>query len=146
MNDFSFQNTTKVHFGKEALSKLSSEVIKAGHRVLLVYGGSTVKRVGLYDRIVSELKKEDIEIFDYDLVIPISIPAAGCARTIRSMLASASAAVLPLTVPRQLPHWQKQTQTTAGIWSGQGSRSPMRCRSMPYRHAVPAVSSAALWI
>ena len=70
MNDFSFQNTTKVHFGKEALSKLSSEVIKAGHRVLLVYGGSSIKRFGLYDRIISELKKEDIEIFDYDLVKP----------------------------------------------------------------------------
>lgn len=70
MNDFSFQNTTKVHFGREALSKLSMEVIKYADKVLLVYGGTFLKKCGLYDRIVNELKKENIEIFDYDLVKP----------------------------------------------------------------------------
>jgi len=70
MNDFSFQNTTKVHFGKDSLTKLSSELIRYGNRVLLVYGGSFLKQCGLYDKIVNEIKKEDIEIFDYDLVKP----------------------------------------------------------------------------
>ena len=64
MNDFSFQNTTRVHFGKNALSKLSSEVIRYGNKVLLVYGGTFLKKCGLYDKIVNELKKENIEIFD----------------------------------------------------------------------------------
>ncbi len=70
MNDFSFQNTTRVHFGKEALTKLPSEAIKYGHRILLVYGGTFLKQCGLYDKIVNELKKEDVEIFDYDKVKP----------------------------------------------------------------------------
>ena len=70
MNDLSFQNTTKVHFGKESLTKLSSEVVKYGKKVLLVYDGRFLKQCGLYDKIVNELKKEDIEIFDYDLVKP----------------------------------------------------------------------------
>lgn len=70
MNDFSFQNTTKVHFGKEALGKLAPEVSRFGKKVLLVYGGTYLKQCGLYDKIVNELKKGDIEIFDYDLVKP----------------------------------------------------------------------------
>lgn len=70
MNDFAFQNTTKVHFGKNALTHLAEELIKYGNKVLLVYGGTYLKTCGLYDKIVSEIKKEDIEIFDYDLVKP----------------------------------------------------------------------------
>jgi len=69
-NDFSFQNTTKVHFGRNALSKLSSEIIKYSRNVLLVYGGSSVKKYGLYDKVISELKKENITVYDYDLVKP----------------------------------------------------------------------------
>lgn len=70
MNDFTFQNTTKVIFGKNALSHLSEELIKYGNKVLLVYGGTYLKTCGLYDKIVNEIKKEDIEIFDYDFVKP----------------------------------------------------------------------------
>lgn len=70
MNDFSFQNTTKVHFGREAMTKMAGEMIKYGHKVLLVYGGTYVKTTGLFDRIVNEIKKEDIEIFEYDRVKP----------------------------------------------------------------------------
>ena len=69
-NDFSFQNTTKVHFGRNALSKLAAETAPYGNKILLVYGGKSVKRIGLYDRVVEELKKADAEIFDYDLVKP----------------------------------------------------------------------------
>ena len=69
-NDFSFQNTTKVHFGRNALSKLSSEIIRYSDSVLLVYGGRSVKKYGLYDKVVNELKKENITVYDYDLVKP----------------------------------------------------------------------------
>lgn len=69
-NDFSFQNTTKIHFGRNALSKLSSEIIRYSDSVLLVYGGRSVKKYGLYDKVVYELKKENITVYDYDLVKP----------------------------------------------------------------------------
>ncbi len=38
MNDFVFQNTTKVYFGKDQLKSLGAELKKYGQRVLLVYG------------------------------------------------------------------------------------------------------------
>ena len=70
MNDFSFQNTTKVHFGKGALDKLAGEVGKYAKKVLLVYGGRSIKRIGLYDRVVNLLQDGGIEVYDYDLVKP----------------------------------------------------------------------------
>ena len=70
MNDFSFQNTTKAIFGKNALGSLSKELSAYGKKVLLVYGGGSVKRTGLYDRVISELNKDDFTCYDYDLVKP----------------------------------------------------------------------------
>ncbi len=43
MNDFVFQNTTKVYFGKDQLQHLGEELKKYGHRVLPVYGGGTLQ-------------------------------------------------------------------------------------------------------
>ena len=51
MNDFVFDIPTKVYFGREQLSHLSSELKKYGKRVLLTYGGGSIKSNGLYDRI-----------------------------------------------------------------------------------------------
>ena len=42
MNDFQFQNTTKVYFGKNQLHHLHEEVKKYGNKVLLVYEGKAV--------------------------------------------------------------------------------------------------------
>lgn len=41
MNDFQFQNTTKVYFGKDQLGHLHEEVLKHGKNVLVVYGGGS---------------------------------------------------------------------------------------------------------
>ena len=53
MNDFIFHNTTKVYFGKDQLTHLPEELAKWGKRVLLVYGGGSIKRNGLYDAIMT---------------------------------------------------------------------------------------------
>ncbi|MBR3357696.1 MAG: iron-containing alcohol dehydrogenase [Solobacterium sp.] len=68
MNDFSFQNTTKVHFGRNALDKMAAEIGRYGKKILLVYGGRSIKKYGLYDKVREELK--DFELYDYDLVKP----------------------------------------------------------------------------
>lgn len=47
MKDFIFSNTTKVYFGKDQLQHLSEEISKFGKKVLLVYGGGSIKRIGL---------------------------------------------------------------------------------------------------
>ena len=53
--DFTFYNPTRIHFGKNALSKLKEEISLYGENVLLVYGKGSVKRIGLYDEVVKIL-------------------------------------------------------------------------------------------
>lgn len=57
MNDFVFQNTTKIYFGKNQFHHLSEEIKQFGSRVLLVYGGGSIKKIGLYDKVMAELKE-----------------------------------------------------------------------------------------
>ena len=57
MRDFVFENKTKVYFGKEQMCHLHEEVARFGKRVLMVYGGGSIKRIGLYDKVMAELQK-----------------------------------------------------------------------------------------
>ncbi|MBO6046977.1 MAG: iron-containing alcohol dehydrogenase [Erysipelotrichaceae bacterium] len=68
MKDFSFQNTTKVHFGQNAMDKMYGEMSQYGTKVLLVYGGAYVKTSGLFDKVVSKLG--DLKVYEYDKVVP----------------------------------------------------------------------------
>lgn len=70
MNDFTFQNTTKVYFGKNQLQHLHEEVLRYGDKVLLVYGGNSVKRSGLYGRVMDELKSNNITVYELGGVEP----------------------------------------------------------------------------
>lgn len=70
MNDFQFQNTTKVYFGKDQLHHLHEEVLRYGDRVLLAYGGSSIKRNGLYDKAIDELKSNGITVYELPGVEP----------------------------------------------------------------------------
>lgn len=60
--DFSYQNPTRIHFGKEALKKLPEELSYVGKQVLLVYGTGSIKSTGLYDTILSLLKRAGKEV------------------------------------------------------------------------------------
>ena len=55
MDNFQFCTPTKVHFGKGSLDKLHDEVVAIGKKVLLVYGGQSIKRSGLYDQVKAKL-------------------------------------------------------------------------------------------
>lgn len=70
MNDFQFQNTTKVYFGKDQLGHLHEEVLKYGKSVLVVYGGGSIKKIGLYDKVIKELKENNIEVYELAGVEP----------------------------------------------------------------------------
>lgn len=52
MNDFMYYNPVRVHFGADAMSHLPEELGKFGANVLLTYGGGSIKRTGLYDRVL----------------------------------------------------------------------------------------------
>ena len=64
MRDFVFENKTKVYFGKEQLCHLHEEVARFGKRVLLVYGGGSIKRIGLHDKVMAELQKAGANVFE----------------------------------------------------------------------------------
>lgn len=59
---FSFQNPTRIHFGRDALSYLAPELSRCGPRVLLVYGTGSIKQTGLYDEVLRILKRAKKEV------------------------------------------------------------------------------------
>ncbi|XWN37653.1 MAG: iron-containing alcohol dehydrogenase [Balneola sp.] len=62
MLNFEFQNPTKIIFGKDQISKLSSE-IPENSKVLMVYGGGSIKKNGVYDQVTKALKEFDVTEF-----------------------------------------------------------------------------------
>ncbi|CDZ75271.1 NADH-dependent butanol dehydrogenase A [Peptoniphilus sp. ING2-D1G] len=60
MQDFIYEVGTKILFGKNQMSKLPREILKYGSRVLMVYGGGSIKRTGIYDMVTKLLKDNDI--------------------------------------------------------------------------------------
>lgn len=61
INNFVYYNPTKIYFGDQQLSHLAEEVKKHGDKALLVYGGGSIRKNGLYDRIMSILSGAGIE-------------------------------------------------------------------------------------
>ena len=49
MNNFVYDIPTKVYFGENQLGNLGKELSQFGKRVLLTYGGGSIKKIGLYD-------------------------------------------------------------------------------------------------
>ena len=70
MNSFVYNIPTKVYFGENQLGHLGEELRKFGRRVLLTYGGGSIKRNGLYDRVIEELRKADLEVFELSGIEP----------------------------------------------------------------------------
>ena len=70
MNDFIYYNPDKVYFGKNQIEKLPAELLKYGKKVLLVYGGGSIKKNGLYDKVTNLMKENNIEWFELSGVEP----------------------------------------------------------------------------
>ena len=70
LGNFTYCNPTKLYFGKDALDGLNAELPKYGKNVLLVYGGGSVKKNGIYDKVVSVLKANGKEVFEDAGVMP----------------------------------------------------------------------------
>lgn len=62
MLNFSYQNPTRIVFGKDQLGQLT-KLIPAGSKVLLLYGGGSIKRNGVYDQVVAGLAEFDWQEF-----------------------------------------------------------------------------------
>ena len=70
LGNFTYCNPTKLYFGKNALDGLNTELPKYGKNVLLVYGGGSIKKNGIYDKVVSVLKANGKEVFEDAGVMP----------------------------------------------------------------------------
>lgn len=70
LGNFTYCNPTRLHFGEQALDNLSEELAKYGQRVLLVYGGGSIKRTGLYEQVTAILKESGKEVIEDAGVMP----------------------------------------------------------------------------
>lgn len=70
LGNFTYKNPTKLYFGKDALDGLYEELPKYGKNVLLVYGGGSIKKNGIYDKIVAILRASGKNIYEDGGVMP----------------------------------------------------------------------------
>ncbi len=70
MNNFTFQNITKIIFGRGTENSVGQETAKYSKKVLLHYGGGSIKKTGLYDRVVKSLKDAGVEYVELGGVKP----------------------------------------------------------------------------
>lgn len=57
LGNFTYCNPTKLYFGKGAIANLKTELEKFGKNVMLVYGGGSIKKNGIYDQVIGILKE-----------------------------------------------------------------------------------------
>lgn len=70
MLNFDYSIPTKIFFGKDQIQKLPEQIIQYGSRVLLVYGGGSIKKIGLYDKAIALLKENGLEFWELSGVDP----------------------------------------------------------------------------
>ncbi len=123
MQNFIAYNPTKLHFGKEVLASLPAALNKFGKWVLLVYGKGSIKRNGLYDRIIGLLGEAGAEIAEYGGIRPNPVvedvdAAAALGRLHKADVILAvgggsvvdSAKIISIAIPVSHPAWDFYTR------------------------------------
>ncbi|MHB1254394.1 MAG: iron-containing alcohol dehydrogenase [Candidatus Humimicrobiaceae bacterium] len=70
MENFIFKNETKIIFGKDTENDVGKEILRYGKKVLFHYGGGSIKKSGLYEKIMKSLKENGISVFELGGVRP----------------------------------------------------------------------------
>lgn len=70
MNSFVYDIPVKVYFGKNQLQHLGEELSQYGKRVLLTYGGGSIKKTGLYDAVMAEIRRAGLEVLELSGIEP----------------------------------------------------------------------------
>lgn len=70
LGNFEYCNPTKLYFGDESLQYLNTELPKYGSNVVLVYGGGSIKKNGIYDEVTKLLKENGKTVSEVSGVIP----------------------------------------------------------------------------
>lgn len=70
LGDFSYCNPTKLYFGEDSLQHLNEELPKYGKNIVLVYGGGSIKKNGIYDEVIEILKRQEKNVAEIEGVMP----------------------------------------------------------------------------
>ena len=70
LGNFSFCNPTKLYFGDESLNYLNTELPKYGKNVVLIYGGGSIKKNGIYDDVIRILNENGKNVAEIPGVMP----------------------------------------------------------------------------
>lgn len=70
LGNFTYCNPTKLYFGEDSLKNLNDELYKYGENVVLVYGGGSIKKNGIYDAVIEILKKCGKNVAEISGVMP----------------------------------------------------------------------------
>ena len=70
MDDFTYYWPTRISFGRGAEKKAGEEAARISKKVLLHYGGGSIKKTGLYDRVAASLKASGIDFVELGGVVP----------------------------------------------------------------------------
>ena len=70
LGNFMYCNPTRLYFGKDSLDYLQEELKKYGENVLFVYGGGSIKKSGLYDKITAILEAAGKKVREIPGVMP----------------------------------------------------------------------------
>ena len=70
LGNFSYCNPTKLYFGDDSLNYLNTELPKYGSNVVLIYGGGSIKKNGIYDDVCRILKENGKNVAEISGVMP----------------------------------------------------------------------------
>lgn len=70
LGNFSYSNPTKLYFGEDSLNYLNEELPKYGKNVQLAYGGGSIKKNRIYDKVMEILKANGKNVFEDGGVMP----------------------------------------------------------------------------
>ncbi len=70
LGDFTYCNPTRLYFGEHSLEALKQELPKYGENVVLIYGGGSIKKNGIYDSVIAILKEQGKRVAEIAGVMP----------------------------------------------------------------------------
>ncbi|MEO0292814.1 MAG: iron-containing alcohol dehydrogenase [candidate division WOR-3 bacterium] len=70
MSEFSLNLSTKIFFGKGKVKELGEAIKPFGKKVMVVTGGGSIKKYGIFNEVANELNRSGFEWFEYSGVVP----------------------------------------------------------------------------
>lgn len=70
MENFTYYNPAKIIFGRDGQEKIAEEISAYSSNILLVYGGKSIKSLGIHDTVIKQLNQKKITYFEFEKVVP----------------------------------------------------------------------------